>query len=194
MVLMIITFSGVLIAVTMSPIGWLTPLIGLAMQAWGGLNTVKDVLAGLYLFTDAALQVKDAKSKRALEQASALFTKAFKYVGPNLLMDLLMMLGGKAVKKIKIGDDLKTKSLQEQKKTSKAKSVEGKKKLNNAKQATGKNISDIDSIEGYEKFKRPDGTTGLRRKKGMKGELDQLRVDEKGNFGEVWEWKSFDFG
>ena len=36
-----------------------------------------------------------------MEQISALFTKAFKYVGPNLLMDILMFFGGKALKNVK---------------------------------------------------------------------------------------------
>lgn len=44
----------------------------------------------------------------------------------------------------------------------------------------GKNINDVGSIEGYEKFKRKDGTTGLRRQKGKAGQLDQLTVDENG--------------
>ena len=44
----------------------------------------------------------------------------------------------------------------------------------------GKNINDVGSIEGYEKFTRKDGTIGLRRQKGMTGQLDQLSVDENG--------------
>lgn len=44
----------------------------------------------------------------------------------------------------------------------------------------GKNINDVGSIEGYEKFTRKDGTIGLRRQKRMTGQLDQLSVDENG--------------
>ena len=41
-----------------------------------------------------------------MKQASALFTKAFKYVGPNLLMDILMFFGGKAIKNVKGGNKI----------------------------------------------------------------------------------------
>ena len=89
----IIAVSAVLIALTMTPVGWLIPMlapvVGTVMQTYGVANGIKDVLAGLYLFTDAVIQTKEAKSSGAMKQASALFTKAFKYVGPNLLMDIL---------------------------------------------------------------------------------------------------------
>ena len=101
----IIAVSAVLIALSMTPIGllvsMLTPVVGAVMQAYAGANVIKDIAAGLYLFTDAVIQTKEAKSKGAMEQASALFTKAFKYVGPNLLMDILMFFGGKALKNVK---------------------------------------------------------------------------------------------
>ena len=101
----IIAVSAVLIALSMTPIGllvsMLTPVVGAVMQAYAGANVIKDIAAGLYLFTDAVIQTKEAKSKGAMEQTSALFTKAFKYVGPNLLMDILMFFGGKAMKNVK---------------------------------------------------------------------------------------------
>lgn len=94
----IIAVSAVLIALSMTPIGllvsMLTPVVGAVMQAYAGANVIKDIAAGLYLFTDAVIQTKEAKSKGAMEQTSALFTKAFEYVGPNLLMDILMFFGG----------------------------------------------------------------------------------------------------
>ena len=157
---MIIALSAVLIAITMSPVGWLMPLVGGAMQVYGGANAVKDIITGLYLFADAFLQTKDAKSRRAIEQASALFTQAFKYVGPSLLMDILMLLGGKAVKSVKGGNKIEP--------------VKQKPKphYKNAKSAVGKNINNVGSIEGYEKFTRKDGTLGLRRQKGMAGKLE----------------------
>ncbi len=164
----IILLSGVLIAISMTPVGLLTPMVGAAMQYFGVANGIKDILAGLYLFTDAVIQVKEAKSSGAMKQASALFTKAFKYVGPNLLMDILMFFGGKAIKNVKGGN--KIESVKQK----------SKKHYKNAKQAVGKNINDINSIEGYEKFTRKDGTTGLRRQKGMSGKLEQLSVDENG--------------
>ena len=102
----IILLSGALVAISMTPIGWLTPVVGVAMQYFGLVNGIKDVLAGLYLFTDAFIQTKEAKSSGAMKQASALFTKAFKYVGPNLLMDILMFFGGKAIKNVKGGNTL----------------------------------------------------------------------------------------
>ena len=93
----IIAVSAVLIALSMTPIGllvsMLTPVVGAVMQAYAGANVIKDIAAGLYLFTDAVIQTK--------EQTSALFTKAFEYVGPNLLMDILMFFGGKAMKNVK---------------------------------------------------------------------------------------------
>ena len=164
----IILLSGVLIAISMTPVGLLTPMVGAAMQYFGVANGIKDILAGLYLFTDAVIQVKEAKSSGAMKQASALFTKAFKYVGPNLLMDILMFFGGKAIKNVKGGN--KIESVKQK----------SKKHYKNAKQAVGKNINDINSIEGYEKFTRKDGTTGLRRQKGMSGKLEQLSVDKDG--------------
>ena len=101
----IIAVSAVLIALSMTPIGllvsMLTPVVGAVMQAYAGANVIKDIAAGLYLFTDAVIQTKEAKSKGAMEQTSALFTKAFEYVGPNLLMDILMFFGGKAMKNVK---------------------------------------------------------------------------------------------
>ena len=101
----IIAVSAVLIALSMTHIGllisMLTPVVGAVMQVYGGANAIKDIAAGLYLFTDAVIQTKEAKSKGAMEQISALFTKAFKYVGPNLLMDILMFFGGKALKNVK---------------------------------------------------------------------------------------------
>ncbi|MBQ8678990.1 MAG: hypothetical protein IJ530_04420 [Treponema sp.] len=102
----IIAVSAVLIALTMTPVGWLIPLVGTAMQVYGGANAAKDIAAGLYLFTDAVIQTKEAKSSGAMKQASALFTKAFKYVGPNLLMDFLMFFGGKAIKNVKGGNKI----------------------------------------------------------------------------------------
>ena len=102
----IILLSGVLIAISMTPVGLLTPMVGAAMQYFGVANGIKDILAGLYLFTDAVIQVKEAKSSGAMKQASALFTKAFKYVGPNLLMDILMFFGGKAIKNVKGGNKI----------------------------------------------------------------------------------------
>ena len=102
----IILLSGVLIAISMTPVGLLTPMVGAAMQYFGVANGIKDILAGLYLFTDAVIQVKEAKSSGAMKQASALFTKAFKYVGPNLLMDILMFFGGKAIKHVKGGNKI----------------------------------------------------------------------------------------
>ena len=164
----IILLSGALVAISMTPVGLLTPVVGVAMQYFGLANGIKDVLAGLYLFTDAVIQVKEAKSSGAMKQASALFTKAFKYVGPNLLMDILMFFGGKAIKNVKGGN--KIESVKQK----------SKKHYKNAKQAVGKNINDINSIEGYEKFTRKDGTTGLRRQKGMSGKLEQLSVDKDG--------------
>ena len=101
----IIAVSAVLIALSMTPIGllisMLTPVVGAVMQAYGEANAIKDIAAGLYLFTDAVIQTKEAKSKGAMEQTSALFTKAFEYVGPNLLMDILMFFSGKAMKNVK---------------------------------------------------------------------------------------------
>jgi len=101
----IIAVSAVLIALSMTPIGllvsMLTPVVGAVMQAYAGANVIKDIAAGLYLFTDAVIQTKEAKSKGAMEQTSALFTKAFEYVGPNLLMDILMFFGEKAMKNVK---------------------------------------------------------------------------------------------
>ena len=101
----IIAVSAVLIALSMTPIGllvsMLTPVVGAVMQTYAGANVIKDIAAGLYLFTDAVIQTKEAKSKGAMEQTSALFTKAFEYVGPNLLMDILMFFGGKAMKNVK---------------------------------------------------------------------------------------------
>ena len=101
----IIAVSAVLIALNMTPIGllvsMLTPVVGAVMQAYAGANVIKDIAAGLYLFTDAVIQTKEAKSKGAMEQTSALFTKAFEYVGPNLLMDILMFFGEKAMKNVK---------------------------------------------------------------------------------------------
>lgn len=101
----IIAVSAVLIALSMTPIGllvsMLTPVVGAVMQAYAGANVIKDIAAGLYLFTDAVIQTKEAKSKGAMEQTAALFTKAFEYVGPNLLMDILMFFGGKAMKNVK---------------------------------------------------------------------------------------------
>ena len=114
------------------------------MQVYGGANAVKDILTGLYLFADAFLQTKDAKSRRAIEQAAALFTQAFKYVGPNLLMDILMMLGGKAVKSVKGGNKIEP--------------VKQKPKphYKNAKSAVGKNISkEITDLSNY--FVTSDG-------------------------------------
>ena len=102
----IILLSGVLIAISMTPVGLLTLMVGAAMQYFGVANGIKDILAGLYLFTDAVIQVKEAKSSGAMKQASALFTKAFKYVGPNLLMDILMFFGGKAIKNVKGGNKI----------------------------------------------------------------------------------------
>ena len=91
MVGIIVGVSGVLIALSMTPIGWLinllTPIVGAIMQAYGGANLVKDIATGLYLFIDTVIQTKEAKSSGAMKQASALFTKAFKYVGPSILME-----------------------------------------------------------------------------------------------------------
>lgn len=168
----IIAVSAVLIALTMTPVGWLIPMlapvVGTVMQAYGMANGIKDVLAGLYLFTDAVIQTKEAKSSGAMKQASALFTKAFKYVGPNLLMDILMFFGGKAIKNVK-GEN-------------KIEPVKQKPKphYKNAKSAVGKNINDVGSIEGYEIHFKDDGTRYLKRKHGMAGKLDQLRADKDG--------------
>ena len=139
MVGMLIALSAVLIAITMSPVGWLMPLVGGAMQVYGGANAVKDILPSLYLFADAFLQTKDAKSRRAIEQASALFTQAFKYVGPSLLMDILMMLGGKAVKSVKGGnkiDDFEKGTFGKRKKSRLSKNKSGNLKIENKKFTT----------------------------------------------------------
>ena len=164
----IIVLSGVLIAITMTPIGWLIPLVGTAMQVYGGARTAKDIAAGLYLFTDAVIQTKEAKSKGAMDQASALFTKAFKYVGPNLLMDILMMLGGKAIKNVKGANKIEP--------------VKQKLKLNckNAKSAVGKNINDVASIDGYDIRTSTTGKRYIQRKPGMKDNLPKLELDEDG--------------
>ena len=55
----IIAVSAVLIALSMTPIGllvsMLTPVVGAVMQAYAGANVIKDIAAGLYLFTDAVI-------------------------------------------------------------------------------------------------------------------------------------------
>lgn len=71
MVGIIVGVSGVLIALSMTPIGWLinllTPIVGAIMQAYGGTNLVKDIATGLYLFIDAVIQTKEAKSSGAMK-------------------------------------------------------------------------------------------------------------------------------
>lgn len=164
----IILLSGVLIAISMTPVGLLTPMVGAAMQYFGVANGIKDILAGLYLFTDAVIQVKEAKSSGAMKQASALFTKAFKYVGPNLLMDILMFFGGKAIKNVKGANKIEP--------------VKQKPKLNckNAKSAVGKNINDVASIDGYDIRTSTTGKRYIQRKPGMKDNLPKLELDEDG--------------
>ena len=146
----IILLSGVLIAISMTPVGLLTPMVGAAMQYFGVANGIKDILAGLYLFTDAVIQVKEAKSSGAMKQASALFTKAFKYVGPNLLMDILMFFGGKAVKGIKNKNATKPKP----KKAVTQKKIEAPKATSTTRK--GKNAL-IYKQDSKGKWHRPDG-------------------------------------
>ncbi|MBQ8680606.1 MAG: hypothetical protein IJ530_12730 [Treponema sp.] len=83
-------------------------------------------------------------------------------------MDILMFLGGKAIKNVKGGNTLEP--------------VKQKPKphYKNAKSAVGKNINDVGSIEGYEIRFKDDGTRYLKRKHGMAGELDQLKTDKDG--------------
>ena len=146
----IILLSGVLIAISMTPVGLLTPMVGAAMQYFGVANGIKDIRAGLYLFTDAVIQVKEAKSSGAMKQASALFTKAFKYVGPNLLMDILMFFGGKAVKGIKNKNATKPKP----KKAVTQKKIEAPKATSTTRKGKNGLIYKQDS-KG--KWHRPDG-------------------------------------
>ena len=102
----IVLLSGVLIAISMSPIGWLAPLVGTAMQVFGLSGAVEDVARGIYMFTDAILRIRDARSKAGMSQATRHLEEAFRQVAPSLMLDVLLFLGGKRVTKNPSGSDL----------------------------------------------------------------------------------------
>ena len=102
----IVLLSGVLIAISMSPIGWLAPLVGTAMQVFGLSGAVEDVVKGIYMFTDAILRIRDAKSKAGMMQATQHLEESFRQVAPSLMLDVLLFLGGKRVTKNPSGSDL----------------------------------------------------------------------------------------
>ena len=93
----IVLLSGVLIAISMSPIGWLAPMVGTAMQVFGLSGAVEDVVKGIYMFTDAILRIRDAKSKAGMIQATQHLEESFRQVAPSLMLDVLLFLGGKRV-------------------------------------------------------------------------------------------------
>ncbi|MBO7249440.1 MAG: hypothetical protein J6U88_05115 [Bacteroidales bacterium] len=93
----IVLLSGVLIAISVSPIGWLAPMVGTAMQVFGLSGAVEDVVKGIYMFTDAILRIRDAKSKAGMSQATRHLEESFRQVAPNLMLDVLLFLGGKRV-------------------------------------------------------------------------------------------------
>ncbi len=93
----IVLLSGVLIAISMSPIGWLAPMVGTAMQVFGLSGAVEDVARGIYMFTDAILRIRDAKSKAGMSQATRHLEESFRQVAPSLMLDVLLFLGGKRV-------------------------------------------------------------------------------------------------
>ncbi len=102
----IVLLSGVLIAISMSPIGWLAPLVGTAMQVFGLSGAVEDVARGIYMFTDAILRIRDAKSKAGMSQATRHLEESFRQVAPSLMLDVLLFLGGKRVARNPTGSDL----------------------------------------------------------------------------------------
>ena len=102
----IVLLSGVLIAISVSPIGWLAPMVGTAMQVFGLSGAVEDVVKGIYMFTDAVLRIRDAKSKAGMMQATQHLEDAFRQVAPSLMLDVLLFLGGKRVAKNPTGSDL----------------------------------------------------------------------------------------
>ena len=102
----IVLLSGVLIAISMSPIGWLAPMVGTAMQVFGLSGAVEDVVKGIYMFTDAILRIRDAKSKAGMMQATQHLEESFRQVAPSLMMDVLLFLGGKRVARNPSASDL----------------------------------------------------------------------------------------
>ena len=102
----IVLLSGVLIAISMSPIGWLAPMVGTAMQVFGLSGAVEDVARGIYMFTDAILRIRDARSKAGMSQATRHLEEAFRQVAPNLMLDVLLFLGGKRVAGTPTASDL----------------------------------------------------------------------------------------
>lgn len=103
---MILGLSGLCIVISMSPIGWLTPAIAAAMQVLGVSGAVQDIIKGIYLFVDAIFRIKDAKSKGAILQTAQYLEEAFRYLAPNLLMDILLFLGGKKITEVSARNDV----------------------------------------------------------------------------------------
>ena len=144
----------------------LSPFLAALAALAGAAGSAWNIVEGCKLLEDAVSSYGQIQNVREAKKQTRTFARGLALLGVEVIPVLFGLIKRGITKynnkAIKVGENARART------------------QNELADIVGKNINDVGSIEGYEKFTRKDGTIGLRRQKGMTGQLDQLSVDENG--------------